>query len=680
MRQIRLGLLEMLPVENYALADYDWFQMEEIRKGLQDGVDISVYANPAISFDRMRQVRLGLQDGINLAGYVRLDAGILRELRKALLSKINVAEYIKQGYTAEQLEQIRIALEKELNIVPYLHTEFRGVSIREICEGLEKGLDVSCYARLDFSWQQMREIRLGLENRVDISMYLNPLYEWQQMREIRLGLENGLDISSYHTLMYTAADMKRKRLKLQQEMDGGDQEIIVEKQGTFDYFSISLSADEMEAYIFVTDSSKVKREDVMKALEQSGVIYGIKEGEIDKLLKGKYKDRAVLIAEGKHSEEGPEGWYEYNFRTKLNWQPKLLPDGSVDFQSVEWFEFVKAGQILAVYHEAGYGSSGYTVTGKELPVRRGKEKSVLTGKGFMLLEDKKTYVATISGRIELKGQKIEIDKTLLMDEVSLATGNVNFDGSVMITGNVGVGSVINAAGDVFVNGFVEAANIDCRGSIFLRQGVNGNGTGFIRAGKDIEGRFFESCQVEAGGDIFASYCLNCQISAGNKLRIIGSNGMLAGGTAYAERGMEVQYIGNRVGLATRIRLGVNDAVLKRQSIIDQKIEEVNKELFIFKNAYLDFQKKYPPEIRNVMDMYLKIESAIYTKEKEMGELLQQKQQIESELKKVKNAEVIVRDTLYEGTVFEINGRHWSSSRLQNIRVKRIEDRIAVFKN
>ena len=36
MRQIRLGLLEKLPVEFYADPCYDWFQMEEIRLGLKD--------------------------------------------------------------------------------------------------------------------------------------------------------------------------------------------------------------------------------------------------------------------------------------------------------------------------------------------------------------------------------------------------------------------------------------------------------------------------------------------------------------------------------------------------------------------------------------------------------------------------------------------------------------------
>lgn len=45
MYQIRLGLKEGLPVEDYTNPSYDWFQMEEIRIGLSHKIDVRVYAN-----------------------------------------------------------------------------------------------------------------------------------------------------------------------------------------------------------------------------------------------------------------------------------------------------------------------------------------------------------------------------------------------------------------------------------------------------------------------------------------------------------------------------------------------------------------------------------------------------------------------------------------------------------
>lgn len=681
MRQIRLGQMERLPVEVYASADYDWFQMEEIRRGLQDGLDINVYANPSISYDKMRQIRLGLKNGVNLAKYARLDAGVLRELRKALLSKIYIVEYIQQGYNAEQLEQIRTAMEKHLNIVPYLHKEMRGVSIREICEGLEKGLDVSCYAKLQFSWQQMREIRLGMENRIDVSYYANPLYEWQQMQEIRLGLENGIDISSYYTLMYTATDMRKKRLALQQGNSAlplSDEET---HHATFLNISVTVSSDEMEAFLYVPDSNKVTKAQIMKALQISRVTRGIQDAEINKLLRGKFRDATIVAAKGKPATEGPDGWYEYFFRTELDKQPKLLPDGSVDFSEIQWFEFVQSGQKIALYHDAEMGAPGFTVTGKELPPKKGHEQSVLTGKGFTLLEDKRTYTANISGRIELHDNRIDIDKTLNVNEVSLSTGNVIFDGSVFVSGNVSVGAIVQATGDVVVNGYVESATIESsEGSVVIKQGVNGNNLGYIKAAMDVNAKFLEACKVYAGNEIQAGYCLNCDLYSENKITVNGKSGRLAGGTAYAKMSIEMANAGNRAGIATMIRLGVNDKIAERQDDMTSIIAEANKQLDILRNAYEDFREKYPPEVRNTMDMYLKVESAIFAKEKELDKLTQRQSDMENEFNSVKNAQAVVHNTLYEGTVFEINGKRLAATQARDVTVKRVDQRVTICRN
>ncbi len=676
MRQIRLGQMEALPVEKFASPQYDWFQMEEIRLGLRDDLDISGYAKPGISYDRMRQIRLGLKEGINLTRYVRLDAGILRELRKALHSKIAIVNYIKKGYNAEQLELIRIAKEKGLDIDPYLRKELRGASIHEILKGLEEGLYVSVYAKMEYGWRQMREIRLGMENRIDINRYANPRFDWQQMREIRLGLENGIDVSGYCSLMWAASDMHAMRLELEKIPAMGSGDISLER---FQTFALTLSGDEMEAYLFLPDISRVTKKQIMETLHQQGIRRGILKEEIDKLFTqgGHQEEKATLIAVGKPATEGRDGWYEYFFRTELNRQPKLLPDGSVDFHSVEWFEMVREGQRIAFYHGAEMGTPGYTVTGKPVPARKGREKSLLTGKGFKLLEDNKTYISTLNGKIEILGQRIEITKMLMAHEVNLATGNVNFDGSVYVTGNVGAGTLIQATGDIVVNGYVEAASIESKGSVMLRQGLNGNGVGYIMADGDVEGKFFESCKIYSRGNIRCGHCLNCDLHAEEKIFVNGKSGMLAGGVAYARKGMDLQFAGNHVGLATHLKLGLDKAFSEQRSEVDTRIAEARKQLSIFTNAYRDFQRRYPPEIRNTMEMYLKIESAVYTKEQELVALGQEKSKLESDMKEMQDVEVKIRGTLYEGTQIKINGKNWFARQVSNVRIKKKGDRITI---
>lgn len=681
MHQIRMGLLEGLSVEKYADSVYDWFQMEEIRKGLREGVDVEIYASPEISYEKMRQVRKGLKQGVNLAPFLKLEAGILRQLRKAVAANVNIVPYITEGYEAEQLEQIRQALGKGLDIRKYLCKELRGVAIQEIWKGLEEGIDVSIYADPEYGWRQMREIRLGLEHRIDVSVYAHPFFGWQQMQEIRLGLEEGLDTERYARFMYTAADMKRIRLEMQQDFAVEQQHKKTESEHRENIW-ISVSENEMEAYFICKKKpEQLSRDFVLMLLEEQEIKQGVDEAAICNILQGNVlPGKPVLIAKGTPPQNGKDGWYEYFFRTELNRTPKRLKDGSVDYQDVEWFEVVEEGQKVAYYHEAEQGICGCTVTGKVLLAHKGKEQSMLRGSGFHLMPDGKSYISAINGRIELRGNQLLITKLFLFDEITIATGNVDVDGSVYIRGNVGSRTVIRATGDIVVDGYIESAYLECDANIFLRQGMNASGDGSLKAAESVIGKFFEAVNIRAGGDIRANYCMNCEIYAEGKVLISGEKGALIGGKTYAAQGINAYYVGNRTGVPTSIKIGMDEQTFLKKQQIENEISEVQKELSVFQAAYADIRKKYPPEIRNTMEMYLKVESAIYTKEKELDKLQAKGAQMDESLKGAKDAAAIIRGVLYDGVEFEVNALKWTSRNVQNVRIKRIRDRVAVYAN
>jgi len=686
MHQIRLGMTEGLPIEMYASADYDWFQMEEIRLGLSEGLDAALYAFPDVPYDTMRQIRKGLHKGINLSAYRKLDAGILRELRKALLSRVTLVKYIKEGYIAEQLKEIRLGLEKGLDIDPYLNKEFRGVAIAEICKGLEKGLDVTSYASTEFNWQQMREIRRGLGKRIDVSAYADAFYSWRQMREIRLGLEEGIDVSGYSSLMYTASDMKKKRLALTKnsaaEGSVPDKELLRETtEGNALRISAQVSTDEMEAYLSVEEEgNSYDRKSVIQTLNQFGIRIGILSDAVEDLIKGVKQHSPFVIAQGTRPEKGQDGWYEFFFRSEEEIAPKLLEDGSVDYKNTVWFEIVKKGQKIAYYHEATRGKNGITVLGRVIPGKKGKEKGMLSGKGFTLLPDQKTYLAAETGVIVRKGEHLEISRLLILDNVTQASGKVDFDGSVYVKGNVGYGATIKATEDILIDGFVEAANIESGGTIVLRQGVNAFSNGIIRAENDVNGKFFESVRVYSNGNIQANYCMNSELYAEGKIRISGFEGTFVGGRASAMEGFYAYNVGNEIGLATHLQLGVNERILEKYNSIQEKIKEVNRELTILRNAYSDFHAKYTAEVRNTMPIFLKVECAIFTKEKQFDKLQFTKYKLEKKMGSMVNVKAQIRGFLYEGVCVEINGLKWNARKLNNITIKREGMQFAVYAN
>ena len=610
----------------------------------------------------MRQIRLGLSQGLNLTPFINLRAGIIREIREAKLKNVDIIKYVKARYDDEQLQSIRIALEDGIDIDPYLLDEFRGVAISEIYKGLKGGLDVSSYAKTD--------------------------YNWQQMREIRLGLEEVLPVIFYQSLMYPAYEMEKKRQalleqmmeeeRLQQEYDTlSESEEKVEPIGD-DVMAVTTTQRGMQAFLTISvQGKKFTKKEILQFLEEKGVVKGIDEAKVDAISKGRYGTEPVLIAEGRVPKKGADGWYEFFFRTNVEKKPRILGDGSVDYQNIEWFETVTAEQKIAYYHEAEEGEDGYLVTGVPLIARRGSEMKRLTGSGFRVDEDKKTYWAVVDGMIKLRDTRIDISKKLILDEITIATGNLEFDGSIVIRGKVGNGTKIKATEDIVIEGSVGAATIECDGSVILKQGMNSAWKGSIRAGGDIVSKYFESVKVYAGGNIQTNNSLNSELYAEGKIEVANT---IAGGKVESKTEIKTYEAGNRVGINTNLAITVSDEKKREKLATEEEIKKVTGELVTLKHSYEDFQAKYPPEIRNTMDIFLKMENAIFTKEKQLKELEDNITALEEEVTKLDLAKIQIRGNAYEGVTVAVRGMAWKATNLYNITVKVRDNRLEIINN
>lgn len=677
MRQIRIGLMERLPAQIYAKAEFDWFQMEEIRLGLKSGVDVSRYALAQIPYEKMRQLRKGLEAGINLQSYLKLDAGIMRQLRKGRIAGINLLKYINEGYDAEQLNEIRYSLENNIDIDPYLSKEYRAASITQISKGIARGVDVALYASVQYNWRQMREIRKGLENRVEVEKYRNPYYAWEQMRAIRYGMEQGLDVESYCSLRYTAEEMQRKLQAMLDEINR-EKERILQSQIKSEDFQFDFNANDMEAFVTVlTRDKEVSTKRLLEILEDNGICKGIIDEAVSLIVSGQGYRKAVLVARGLLPDKGKDGWYEYFFNTDTERKPKVLKDGSVDYQNINWFEMVKEGQKLAVYHPAEEGLDGYTVRGAEVKGRKGAEKRILMGQGFVLDEDKVTYRAAIDGMVRLENEELKVTSHLVLDEITLATGNIQFNGSIHIRGDVGYGTVVRATDDIVIDGNVEAATIESDGSIVLKKGMNSAGRGMIQAGRDVVSRFFESAKVTAKGNIEVDKCLNSQLYAGGTIT---STRVIAGGVAQAESGFKLNSVGNQAGLHTVLKVRMSQKMREENRMVKVAIQEARQELEMLNNSYEEYKAKFPPEVRNNMEIFKKIEKAVFTKQKHLEQFMKLEAEVDESLKKTKEARVVITGQAFEGTVIEMEEARWEAENQHNVTIKRQDGQIEVINN
>lgn len=702
MREIRLALEKGLDVSALRNPELDWLQMGEIRLGLESKVDISRYAKPEISYHAMRQIRKGLESGIDISGFLDYPPMVVRQIRKSRRDGVDIMKYVGEGYKEDQLEQIRIALTKKIPIEQYLRVEFRAPSIGEFTSGLEKGLDITPYVNTDYEWRQMREIRLGLEKRIDTSLYSNHYLHASQMREIRLGLEEGLDVSSYAHIRFSATDMKAMREKLKEEVTRAAQ--ISETSDSIDFeklgqlieedpldqiglpFKIVVSPDGMEAYLSIANLNNRPTEDeVLKELWACKIRKGILRKEITKACDGTYEEDTVLIAVGKNVENGRDGWYEYFFKTDVNRKPKLLPDGSVDYRDIEWYDAVKKGDKLAFYHKAEDGIDGYDVEGNILKSTRGKEQSILSGNGFQMDSDRCTYYAKIDGMVKLDGDRLEVSEMLEVEEINSSIGNIIFNGSVHVRGNVGAGVTIKAGKDIIVDGFIEGANLEAAGEIVLRKGMNGSGKGKIKAGGNVTAKFLESADVYAGGMIHIDYSMNSILYSEEMVEAKLRNGTIVGGVCTGVKGVSAQNIGTRAAVQTTIRAGSSTALMKLNNEIYRQLSSTNEEIRILENVRREMEGKLNAEQLAEQPVYEKVQNALYTKGKEAEELVARQEEIRSRLLELSRAVIEAKGTIYDGVKVWLGEVTWHSEKeLTDVTLRKVrkgsEEKVLAYHN
>lgn len=689
MHQILLGLEAGVDVSVYAKTDYDWFQMEEIRKGLERGLDISKYSDPAIEFKTMREIRKGLEINLDMTKFTRFEAGKMRQLRKALVSKVNILEEINAGYDEQQLDEIRQALEKGIRVQSYITPEFRARAIREIALGLEDGIDVSLYAKITYSWKQMQELRLGIEHRVDIAKYSHKLYSNDQMEEIRLGLEDGVDVDEYRSFMYTAREMRAIRNRLKSQMkkpevkaeDNKDTIASFQNAKKLSDLEVDISEDGMEAYILLYEKkSEWYQADILKSLYLKGVRKGIISETVDAIARNEVHQRKVLIAKGQEPEKGRDGYYEYFFRTDIAREDRVLPDEELDYQNMEWYETVKKGQKLAVYYSATEGIAGYTVGGVSVPAQKGKEMPILKGRGFIAGVDQKSYFASQNGKITYNDEGIWVVDIIELDHVTHVQGEQFYDGMVIVKGAVENGSVLEATDDIIVEGYVETATIKSGGSVLIRQGMNASNIGSIDAKKMVVAKYFEDANIHAGRRLQADYCMNCNIITEGKVVLVGENGSLIGGGCRAQEGMVLKNAGNRAGIETFISIGAGDEIRRQMDRVQMEIDKAQSDLNQLNIAQQELTEKYPAEVRNTMEVFLKIGSAIFTKNQQLQEMNERKKKIKTRMMQIQYAGIRILEDIFDNVNVEIDEARWVSRGARNVTLKCLNKRISIYQH
>ena len=292
--------------------------------------------------------------------------------------------------------------------------------------------------------------------------------------------------------------------------------IIAEKRQAI--LSSEISEDKMMCTLTIETAygaTNPRTEDLMAYLGKVGVVKGINESLLQSL--GKKLDNvppgtvlSETVAEGTapgHSRQAKLELLVLPVQDRLM-KPKLRDNGTVDMHDFGEIEMVEVGEPLMRRIPPVEGAPGFNVMGETVPAPTPQDRTLNVGEGTAIsAQDENLLVAA------RRGVPLKIDSGMLVSDaycvgdVDLQTGNVDFDGTVVVKGSVREGMLVKATGKVLIRDYLESATVIAGDEVVVGKGVLG------RQRNSAEGESGYSVQIETPGPVFANYIQYAKVTS-----------------------------------------------------------------------------------------------------------------------------------------------------------------------
>jgi uncharacterized protein (DUF342 family) len=140
-------------------------------------------------------------------------------------------------------------------------------------------------------------------------------------------------------------------------------------------------------------------------------------------------------------------------------------------------------------------------------------------------------------------------------DVDFNTGNLDFDGNIIVSGGVKPGFRVRATGNVQIGGTVEAAQLEAGGNVTVGGGVVGHNEAVVRAGGAITARFVEAAELHAKGQILIGSEIRQSTAISEDRVIVAGPGRIVGGHVRGRESVEAKVIGSASGTPTSVQAG-----------------------------------------------------------------------------------------------------------------------------
>ena len=350
--------------------------------------------------------------------------------------------------------------------------------------------------------------------------------------------------------------------------------------------------------------------EIIKDLQYLGVKHGIDNQIIEQILSHREYGEAYKIAVGTQPRDGSDGYIEYKFNTELKPRPKMNDDGTVDFHTLENINHVNKGDVVAVLHKEDRGDDGIDVLGRRVPPRKVKHVIFRYGRNLSQSEDGTELMSQVSGHVILENDKIFVSNVLELVNVDNSTGDIDYEGDVVVKGNVLAGFTVKATGDITVSGIVEGATV-----------------------------------------IAADSILHSKVTAKSTIKASGRNGLIIGGDVKAVNMIEAKTIGNAMGTNTSVGVGVDPSMKRRVDELKNSLGKLGDNKIQLNQLLNALRKKQDSEgglDEAKHELQMKTMRNVIMLEQEINKQKKELEELRCQIGEEKHACIKVSDAAYAG--------------------------------
>jgi uncharacterized protein (DUF342 family) len=442
--------------------------------------------------------------------------------------------------------------------------------------------------------------------------------------------------------------------------------------------------DQLSAYMTLTTGFAGKLpslKSLLKELDSSGIKRGISNKRLKSLVKqcanaqpGEIFEE--MIAKGLPPRVGKSSKLKPLVQNALDriLKPQTMGTARVDMRNLGAIICVQKGTELLRRMPPTEGRSGFTVGGEVISAKAGEWLKFRPGDGTVISDsDENLLVAEITGMPKFKDQKMWVDNIFTCKGVNVGSGNVNYDGSVLVNGDVTEKMEIHATGDVTVNGFVESATIHAGGDIIITEGA---------MGKVNDSATEYSTSLTCKGSVHVQHGqgldINCNgsVTVGRQLAYsrINCRGKVTVGAIDKPNGnifacmikCQDQVIAGTLGAVSGSNLSVDfsegfNTLLERKDTLDELLKQIKQNNTRHFERMNIINSKFIPQ-----DMQGRVDEAnqLFQNETQLLQWLESKakEMQRSKDKYQEDIQLIANKRVYPGVVVKLNNRTWRAER------------------